>query len=356
MVGAFPPPVHGLSSVNSAVKKCLVERGRRVRVIDVSASDFGRGIVDRLGRIPRILSGLWVLSTISGLRNSAVYVSVAGGLGQIYDLVFVAIARLRGARIYLHHHSFSYLDRSRWMTYLLLKFAGCSSRHVTLSDRMGELLCRLYGACNIVTVSNSVFLVRPGEQSSFSGNKLRVLGFISNLSVEKGVLLFLDLMAAIETAGLPLRAKLAGPFQDGEVERRVRAKLTTLHSVEYVGAVYDERKSGYFDSIDVLVFPTMYSNEAEPLVIHEAISRGIPVIAYGRGAIPEIIDSDCGLVIDPKVRFLEAALAQIEAWKNDSVAFESASYSARMRFARLYAEGNEQLEGLIRELSVLEFR
>jgi len=50
------------------------------------------------------------------------------------------------------------------------------------------------------------------------------------------------------------------------------------------------------------------------VTIHEAMSRGIPVIAYGRGCIPEIIGADCGLVIDPADPFVPAALAKLESW------------------------------------------
>ena len=38
-------------------------------------------------------------------------------------------------------------------------------------------------------------------------------------------------------------------------------------------------------NIDLLIFPTRYTNETEGIINHEAMSRGVPVIAYGRGAI-----------------------------------------------------------------------
>ena len=147
------------------------------------------------------------------------------------------------------------------------------------------------------------------------------LGFISNIAREKGVFEFLDLMTAVDMAGLPLHARLAGPFQDADTEQAVRERLRSLPHVEYVGPQYGAAKDAFYAGIDALVFPTRYDNETERVTNHEAMSRGIPVIAYGRGCIPEIVGADCGLVIDPAEPFVPAALAKLESWLADPAAF-----------------------------------
>ena len=68
---------------------------------------------------------------------------------------------------------------------------------------------------------------------------------------------------------------------------------------------------------------------------------GLPVIAYGRGAIPEIVGADSGKVVDPEGPFVPAALAQIKVWLFDPVAFEAASRAAARRFSEIYGQ-NEQ--------------
>lgn len=50
---------------------------------------------------------------------------------------------------------------------------------------------------------------------------------------------------------------------------------------------------------DALVFPTKATTEGYPGVILEAYAAGIPVIATLCGAIPEIVDDDCGLLVPP---------------------------------------------------------
>jgi len=86
------------------------------------------------------------------------------------------------------------------------------------------------------------------------------------------------------------------------------------------------------------------------VTIHEAMSRGIPVIAYGRGCIPEIIGADCGLVIDPADPFVPAALAKLESWLAEPAAFEAASQAAAARFARTYNENAARWRALLQDI------
>ncbi|EQD34016.1 Glycosyl transferase, group 1 domain protein, partial [mine drainage metagenome] len=94
-------------------------------------------------------------------------------------------------------------------------------------------------------------------------------------------------------------------------------------------------KNAFFDGIDTMIFPTLYANEAEPLVIHEAMQHGLPVIAYGRGCIPEVVTPECGRVIPPDEAFVPAALAQVAAWMQAPEMFQAASSAAAARFATL---------------------
>ena len=187
---------------------------------------------------------------------------------------------------------------------------------------MAERLKALYRVRSVFPVSNSVILLGGEIPLAEPRRRLCTIGFIGNIAAEKGVFEFLDLLDRTRDLGMPLCAKLAGPFQNKETERMVRARLPALPNLKYVGPKYGTEKDSFFASIDALVFPTRYANEAEPLTLHEAMSRGVPVVAYGRGAIPEILDAQCGKVIDPVEPFVPVALAQIRAWLDAPAAFE----------------------------------
>ncbi|GMV68725.1 MAG: hypothetical protein AMXMBFR76_11640 [Pseudomonadota bacterium] len=350
MIGAFPPPVHGMAAVNAAVRDALQQAGVTPTVIDLAAPNLDRSLAVRLGRLPRVLRGLTRLVGKRGLRHATLYMSVSGGLGQVYELGFLLFARVRGMRLFLHHHCFAYLDRPSPLTRALVRAAGDDAVHIALSVGMAERLQRAYRASLVVPVSNAVFFAMA-DAPAVPQRQLATLGFLSNISADKGVFEFLDLMAAAGNAGLPVHARLAGPFQDAATEQAVRERLGSLPQVEYIGPQYGADKDAFYADIDALVFPTRYVNEAEPLTVHEAMCRGIPVIAYGRGCIPEIIGADCGLVIDPAVPFVPAALAKLQSWLADPAAFAAASGAAAARFARTYDENQARWRALLAELT-----
>lgn len=349
MVGAFPPPVHGMAAVNAAVRDAVQRAGAAPLVIDVAATGLDRSPIARLSRLPKVLRGLGLLARQGGLRGMALYMSVSGGFGQLYEIAFLLLARLRGLRVFMHHHSFAYLDKPSELTRALIRAAGDEAIHITQSPGMGERLKGRYGVARTVAVSNAVFFSAT-EAAGTPREEPKTLGFLSNIAPEKGVFEFLDLMATANRVGLPVNGRLAGPFQDADIERAVRSRLQELPHVEYVGPQYGAAKNAFFDSIDALAFPTRYVNEAEPVTVHEVMSRAIPVIAYGRGCISEIVGTDCGLVIDPAMPFVPAALAQLERWLADPAAFQAASKAAAARFANTLAESQARWRVLLAEI------
>jgi len=337
MLGTFPPPTHGMAAVNAAMRELLMQANMAVLVLDVAAPSLDRGRVERLRRLPRALRALWRLLWLHDARATPLYMSVSGGFGQAYELGFTALARLRGMRLVLHHHSFAYLDQPSRLTAWLTRAAGADALHVVQSPRMAERLREKYPAVReTLAMSNAALLL--GDRASSASDAARALatiGCIGNLAAEKGVFDFLDVCQVAQDAGLPIRGRLAGPFQDAGTEQAVRARLEALPHVEYIGPVYGEVKQRFYAGIDVLLFPTRYRNEAEPLVVLEALGSGVPVIAFARGAIPEYVDESCGMVVPLGDDFTAAALAVLRRWHDDTNGLNAARVAARARFGEV---------------------
>ena len=350
MVGAFPPPLHGMSAVNGAVRAQLERIGIPIEGINIAAPSLDRSLTARLSRLPNALRGM-VRFAFRAHRGETLYMSVSGGFGQLYEVLFLLLARLHGLRIFLHHHSYAYLDKRKALTTLLVSVAGSGSTHITLSDGMAARLQRTYlHAKRVVAISNAVLLLDEAGSSITHHHELAKIGFLGSISAEKGVFEFLAVAEKLEAIGIPVRAILAGPFQDTKIERLVREHLTRLRSVDYVGPKDGPDKVVFFREIDVLLFPSRYVNEAEPLTIHEAMMHGVPVIAYGRGAIGEIVSSVCGLVIDPAQDFVSHAVAQLQAWRESPQVLQQASKAARERFLAICAENKERWESVRADL------
>jgi len=351
MVGGFPPPVRGMPVINAAVRNEFEKAGITPAVIGVSALNLDRSFLVRLGRLPKVLRGLFRMALMRDLRGSIFYISVSGGLGQFYEMLFVLLARLKGMRLYLHHHSFAYLNKPTFYTKVLTKIAGASAVHITLSPVMAAKLQATYNLVHVWPISNTVFLMNNEIYPNQIRTRLIRPGFISNISTEKGVFEFLDLVSTVEKENIPIKGKLAGPFQDFHVEKLVRSRLAQLKHIEYVGPKYGSDKDIFFADIDVLIFPTRYKNEAEPIVIHEAMRSGVPVIAYGRGCIPEIVKKDCGEVVDPHEPFVPAAMDKIKKWTDDPASFAAASKAAMDMFADTFHQNKKRWQELLSELA-----
>ncbi len=355
MVGGFPPPITGMIAVNQAVRHELESTGASVLALDIAAKSLSRSLRIRLNRLRSVFRGIVRLLTTAEGHEATIYIAVSGGLGKIYETIFVAAARYRRMRIYLHHHSYAYLDQASLVTRVLTYMAGTGSTHITLSDLMAQrLLTRYPSVRRVVAISNTAFLVGKEAIDLVPHRKLRTIGFLSNISVEKGILDFLLLVERCEEEGVALKARIAGPFQSEEVEKEMLGRVAACSSVEYVGAQYGAGKEQFLESIDALVFPTKYVNEAEPLTIHEAMQRAIPVIAYGRGSIPEVLRPTCGLVIDPAEPFVPTALEFLKGWLKSPEDYEAASKSAAACFRETHIGSQMTWSILKREMLGLD--
>ena len=106
LVGAFPPPLHGMAAVNAAACERLRAVGSEPLVIDIAASSLDRSLLGRIDRLPRVISGLCRLALVRGFRGMVLYMSVSGGLGQLYELIFLLLGRIRGYRSLLASSQF----------------------------------------------------------------------------------------------------------------------------------------------------------------------------------------------------------------------------------------------------------
>ena len=354
MVGAFPPPVNGRSLIHGVMRERLLECNAHVVSFDLAGKSVKRTWAVRLGlrRIAKIGSGLLRYCS-AALRQpgATLYMALSGGLGQVIDLLFALIGRCTNARIYMHHHNFVYIDRPKILTRLLIRCAGRRATHVVLCAGMAKSLKAKYPTIeNVVVVSNAAFLSDKAPNPIRERNVPTRLGFLSNISFEKGILEFLDVVQRLCVRDAQIRGYLAGPFQDARVEKEVRARLSELPQVEYVGPKYGGEKSDFFNSIDVLLFPTRYANEAEPVTILEAFAHGIPVIGWERGCIASLIRGAEGFLVPKSADFVSAAVQQVLVWKSAPEKFVAASKAAADTFAQIGSRGNEALTKLLSSL------
>jgi glycosyltransferase involved in cell wall biosynthesis len=150
----------------------------------------------------------------------------------------------------------------------------------------------------ISVIYNGVAGPKSAINRSIAGPPL--VGCIGRISPEKGQLEFLDAAARIHAALPETRFVIAGSalFSDAAAqsyEREVRNAAAAL-PVEFTGWTGDV--DAVLARMHLLLVPSIW-DEPNPRVILEAFAAGVPVIAFRRGGIPEIVQhGETGFLCD----------------------------------------------------------
>jgi glycosyltransferase involved in cell wall biosynthesis len=351
MVGGFPPPMNGAAKNNLALSVLIQQRGMNVVRFDTSgtATSHARNrsyYTERLQRNAEAAMGLFRQTA-----SSSFYTVPDGGLGLLYSTVIVALATMRFPRIVIHHRTYSYIDRSSPLMKTIVALTRRRSMHVFLSPSMKQRFEERYGEVRSLVASNAYFLPPPRpvvDVSAASGPK--TIGHLSNLCAEKGFFDVADTFEELMRRGADVNLALAGPVIESAVQERLdKLKAAYGARVFHAGPVNGEEKFKFLAGVDVFLFPTRYRLEAEPNVVLEALSSGIPVVAFDRGAMRDIIGPQDGFVVGVEDDFAPKAADWISAL------FESEDAGRRpgitQRTAVKIAEATKAYEGLFSYLS-----
>jgi len=316
--------------------------GFNVTRLNTAPYSLQRSFVVRSARLLRVGDAILGIKRFKGAnRKGAVYFSLSGGWGIIYEAIMSFVAKGRESRLIFHHHSFRYLDSWFWPMAFLVRLAGRDALHVVLGDEMEKLLRKKYsGVRTTCVLSNAIFVSPPSVTRGAREGDCRAIGFLANLSVAKGIADVLELSRLAERSGSDIRFNIAGPFENKGVERAFLKESRLLKNLFYVGPVYGDAKRQFFESIDIFVFPTRYRNEAEPLVVIEALSYGRPVLAYERGCIRSLVTPDCGCTIPRDAHFAESAWRVLQHWQKTN-RLPELRQGASARFLDLRAEAEK---------------
>lgn len=350
-VGPLPPPVHGFSLMTLAILNNMQMRGS---VIVVNRSPkFRRASVRQA--IRDVLFSIVYLIRILFNRPNSIYLALSGGNGQFIDIFYVLAAKLVRAKLFIHHHSFAYInERSRILGWI---YDLCPRAiNIVLCDCMRQGLSRQYSIHSkecFWLLSNRALLSQPNIENininaAGDQSKKLVIGFLSNITAEKGIFEFIEAVGHMCGSGLPVVARIAGPIA-AEIEDEFRARINLVSGLDYVGPVYGADKEYFLNSLDVLMFPSKYVNEAEPVTLYEAMLQGVYVIATDRGCISASVPSDLGLVV-PIDKIVSSTIDLVSRFCLDLNSFRTVRSSRIEKFKQIIYEDKLALETLMDQI------
>ncbi|MFO8056863.1 MAG: glycosyltransferase family 4 protein [bacterium] len=223
-------------------------------------------------------------------------------------------------------------------------------RLITVSDFSKELISRFYDlerdGMEVVPNGIDTGLYRPLSDVKREPGRLLFVG--STEDRKKGVRYLLEALS-----GLPERFKLIivdGRRYPGRVyaENLVK-KLGLSGRVEFKDRISVPELINEYNRAAIMVVPSLFEGFGLPAL--EAMACGTPVIATTAGALPEVVDEECAVLVKPgSSRSIKEAVLSLES---DPARLESMGKKGRDRAGSRFCwdKTAEKMERIFAELS-----
>jgi glycosyltransferase involved in cell wall biosynthesis len=345
-----PPPHHGQSVMVQILLEGLRADPRfEVHHVDARGSDdmgdIGSFRPQKFLRLFKCIANAWWIRLRFGCMAFYYVPAPAKRSAIMRDWVVMALCRPLFPELILHWHAYGLgewvaagIDWQRKLTRRVLCRADLSIVLNNYNKRDAEV----FAPKRIEVVPNGIADLFPDYDEKLRARRetrairLRRLGlrrdkedleivrflFLGHLIESKGVFVAIEAtkMANEElrrrNAGWLAHLTLAGSFASEYEEAKVLAAIETANKVtsdewrvssgsssaerlrvgeqggamiELVGFLDSGQKKSALERADCLVFPTFYENEAQPLVLLEAMGAGLPVITTSWRGVPEVL-------------------------------------------------------------------
>ncbi len=304
----LPPPIHGASVVNKAIKDSdVINDAFESRYIDISPakdmSDLGKISPSKIIRFFGIF--LNSIFTYLRFRPHLTYLTLSPhGVAFYKDSLILLCIKLFGGKVIVHMHGKGVKETAK-KNILLFRYYRFVFNKVSVIHLSNSLFKDLDG---IRDPSSKIYELNNGiPDEAFENNYRTVpsiinLIYLSNFVRTKGAD---TLLKAINCLPIKFQGrfklKLVGGFPDSEFREELNQiiKPEFKNDIDIVGPLYGVEKNRALQESDVFILPTRFKNECFPLSILEAMSFRLATISTKEGAIPDIVlDGENGFIVD----------------------------------------------------------
>jgi glycosyltransferase involved in cell wall biosynthesis len=252
------------------------------------------------------------------------------------------VSRRTGVPMAYHVHSPASRDSTRywrdrfngWVERLSLRRA---SRVITVSHALAEHIERMgIEPDRIRVVPNGV-----PELAEFPDRSRPIgcwtLGIAALFRPRKGLEVLLDAMARLLQDGVPVHLRAVGSFESPQYAAEIAAHVERLRLSDHITWTgFTRDVAGEMQKMDLFVLPSLFG-EGLPMVVLEAMTAGVPIVAARVPGIPEAIrDGQDGLLVEPgNAADLTRAIAAVMRGEYDWSALRA---NARTRHAACFSD------------------
>lgn len=341
----MPPPIHGVTMMSRRVRSMI----ETMPVYEIehlwlggasTLHDVGKASVRKVAGFAWLLGRL-ASRAATGQRYDITYQTLAPhGDAALRDGLLIALSKRLTKRALVHLHTQGLEEilagGSRRLRLLRWMIKGTEliaiSGHVAEMARRSGIFTRVHDLPNLA--------IDPGAPSRAPNVRLHC-GYLGNYDPRKGVLRFIDAIAAIKAAGIEAEASVAGGptkhLSAADVQAYA-ARRGVGDIVKVLGFISEAEKHDLFRSLDLFLYPT--DHDLAPLVVLEAMALGAVPIVFDTGGLREMVGPDFADHVVTEKRDAAVFTANIAALAighaRDPLRLAAAKAAARRRYETHY--------------------
>ena len=320
----LPPPVHGAAMVGKYIHDSdLINAQFDCHYVNLaiasSLEDIGKVGVKKFWHFIQLLCT--IKKEVKQVKPDLVYITPNAKGGAFYkEWIIVMMLKMMDCRIVAHYHNKGVSERqNKWVDNWLYRRFFKNLKVILLSEALYPDMQKYVERKDVYICPNGIPVTDDVKKfkASRKDNDVPRLLFLSNLLIDKGVLVLLDALRILKDEGRSFVCDFVGgetaDIDAKRFEEEVKRRGLNDFAV-YKGKKYGTDKAEEFESADIFVLPSF--NEAFPLVNLEAMSYGLPIVSTNVGGVTEAIrDGENGLICD--VNNPDSLARSIEALLND---------------------------------------
>jgi glycosyltransferase involved in cell wall biosynthesis len=312
IVGPLPPPLGGVQLTIDMQLHSKLASEFELHVVDTSKRRLRWAVESPTWKTPLYFARdfLRLVRALALLRPDVVLVHAAATFSLLRDWMFMAAARIAGARVICHYHGTLHArfpsgeTRSGRIAGRMLMAAA--HRVIVLSPGYRCEMARAWKRDDLVWAPNMVDVALFRSVSAHARVPWLLPGdravlFVGRLSAPKGIYELFDAVPRVIEREPDARFVLVGVAESDAMEQVIRAAAVSrgiAQHLSFLGSLEGRDKAAAFVTSRMIVVPSW--TEAFPLVIPEAMAAGLPVVASAVGAIPDFVkDGEDGFLIAP---------------------------------------------------------
>lgn len=307
--------------------------------------DFFTSFIDGV-KIWRVIYSIFAIIHFRFIykKYNLFHIHVASYTSTVRKLMYADFLKKHKKKVIIHIHGGSYIKFYNGLTKekqeKLTSKLNNVDMVIALSEEWKMRLEDCIGIKNCVVLKNGIDISKFSDAVTSVADNQKSFLMLGRLCKNKGVYDLIEAVEMIKREEPEIQIFLAG---DGEVEKvkMLVQKKGLQHNLHVVGWIDSAEKISLLKKVSVLILPSYH--EGLPMSILEGMAAGKAIISTKVGAIPNVVNSENGILID--AGDVSSLIAAMKLCLNSEEMLRSMSEKNRKKIEEYY--NSEKMHALL---------